>query len=101
VVGATAPRELAELREHVPGPGFLVPGVGAQGGDLAASVAACQGAWAPGLVSVSRGIAGASRGTDWREAAAAAARTLRSRMQDAVLHSIASAAQPPITEARD
>lgn len=101
VVGATAPRELTELRERVPGPAFLVPGVGAQGGDLAASVAACHGAWAPGLVSVSRGIAGASRRTDWREAAAAAAMALRSRMQDAVLHSIASAAQPPITEARD
>ena len=101
VVGATAPRELTDLRERVPGPGFLVPGVGAQGGDLAASVAACHGAWAPGLVAVSRGIGGASRGTDWREAAAAAAGALRSRMQDAVLHSIASAAQPPITEARD
>ena len=101
VVGATAPRELSELRERLPGPGFLVPGVGAQGGDLAASVAACHGAWAPGLVSVSRGIAGASRGRDWREAAAAAARRLRSRMQDAVLHSVVSAAQPPITEARD
>ena len=101
VVGATAPRELAELRASVPGPGFLVPGVGVQGGDLAASVAACHGMWAPGLVSVSRGIAGASRGIDWREAAAAAARTLRSRMRDAVLHSMASAAQPPITEARD
>jgi orotidine-5'-phosphate decarboxylase len=101
VVGATAPRQLAELREKVPGPGFLVPGVGAQGGDLGASVATCHGAWAPGLVSVSRGIAGASRGADWREAAGAVARELRGRMREAVLHSTASAARRPITEARD
>jgi orotidine 5'-phosphate decarboxylase subfamily 2 len=99
VVGATVPQQLAELREAVPGPGFLVPGVGAQGGDLAAGVAACDGAWAPGLVSVSRGIASASRGPDWRAAAAAAAGSLRRRMQEAVLHSVASAAQRPITEA--
>ncbi len=101
VVGATAPRELTELRAAVPGPGFLVPGVGAQGGDLAASVNACEGAWAPGVVSVSRGIAGASRGADWREAAATAAGSLRGLMREAVLHSMASPAQRPITEARD
>jgi len=101
VVGATGPRELGQLRHAVPGPAFLVPGVGAQGGDLAASVAACHGTWAPGLVSVSRGIAGASRGADWREAAAAAGRSLRGRMREAVLHSMANAAQRPMTEARD
>ena len=101
VVGATAPRDLALLRETVPGPGFLVPGVGAQGGDLEAAVAACHGTWAPGLVSISRGIAGASRGADWREAAASAARELRSRMAGAVLHSTATAAQLPFREARD
>ena len=99
VVGATAPAELARLREAVPGPAFLVPGVGAQGGDLAASVAACDGAWAPGLVSVSRAVASASRGADWRDAAAAAAGAMRSHMREAVLHSTASAAQRPITEA--
>jgi len=101
VVGSTAPRELAQVRAAVPGPGFLVPGVGAQGGDLAASVAACRGEWAPGLVSISRGIAGASRGTDWRQAAAAAAGSLRAVMGDAVLHSMANVARRPITEARD
>ncbi|MGH2444939.1 MAG: orotidine-5'-phosphate decarboxylase [Candidatus Limnocylindria bacterium] len=93
VVGATAPAELAALRDAVPGPGFLVPGVGVQGGDLEASTRACHGAWAPGLVSVSRGIAGASLGPDWRDAAASAAEGLRRRMGEAVLHSEASAAQ--------
>lgn len=92
VVGATAPAELARVRAEVPGPGFLVPGVGAQGGDLATSVQACHGAWAPGVVSVSRGIAEASRGTDWAPAAAVAARGLADRMRGAVLHSGPSAA---------
>jgi orotidine-5'-phosphate decarboxylase len=101
VAGATAPDELTRLREVVPGPGFLVPGVGAQGGDLEAAVRACHGSWSPGVVSISRGIARASRGPDWRDAAAAAARALRTRMADAVLHSMASPAQRLITEAPD
>jgi len=101
VVGATVPVELGRLRESVPGPAFLVPGVGVQGGDLVASARACDGAWAPGVVSVSRGIAGASRGADWREAATRAAEGLRSRMQEAVLHSQASAAQQPTAEVPD
>ena len=92
VVGATAPEELARLRSIVPGPGFLVPGIGAQGGDLEASVRACSGTWAPGVVSASRGIAEASVGTDWQSAASAAAEALRGRMREAVLHSDASAA---------
>jgi orotidine 5'-phosphate decarboxylase subfamily 2 len=82
VVASTVPPELRRLRELVPGPGFLIPGVGAQGGDLAAAVAACHGTDAPGLVSVSRAIAGASSGADWREAAAAAAALLRDQMRE-------------------
>ncbi|AZQ14764.1 orotidine-5'-phosphate decarboxylase [Halorubrum sp. PV6] len=38
VVGATAPEELAEVRDIVPEIPFLVPGVGAQGGDAEAAV---------------------------------------------------------------
>jgi orotidine-5'-phosphate decarboxylase len=83
VVGATAREELLGLRDLVPGPAFLVPGVGAQGGDLAAAVRACHGAAAPGRVNVSRGIAGASRGSDWRRAAADAAGSWRERMAEA------------------
>ncbi len=96
VVGATVPDELTTMRRIVPGPAFLVPGVGAQGGDLDASARSADGAWAPGLVSVSRGIAGASLGADWREAAANAASTLRGRLADAVLHSAAS--QPEVRD---
>jgi orotidine 5'-phosphate decarboxylase subfamily 2 len=66
VVGATAPAELAGLRALVPGLAFLVPGVGAQGGDAAAVLAhgaatappAGPGAGGGLLVNVSRGIAG-------------------------------------------
>ena len=90
VVGATAPDELARLREAVPGPAFLIPGVGAQGGDAGAAARAADGTWAPGLVNVSRAIALASSGADWRAAAAAAASVHSSLLADAVLDSTAS-----------
>jgi orotidine 5'-phosphate decarboxylase subfamily 2 len=83
VVGATAPDELVALRAAVAEPAFLVPGVGAQGGDLAAAVRACHGTRAPGIVNVSRAIGGASAGDDWQPAAAAAARSWRARMVEA------------------
>jgi orotidine-5'-phosphate decarboxylase len=70
VVGATAPEELRTLRGLVPEPGFLVPGIGSQGGDLAAAAEACHGTRAPGLVNVTRGISGAATGPDWRAAVA-------------------------------
>jgi orotidine-5'-phosphate decarboxylase len=68
VVGATAPDELARVRAAVPGLPFLVPGVGAQGGDLAVVLADGPASAAPAaeghgrglLVNVSRGIAGAA-----------------------------------------
>jgi len=82
VVGATRTDELRRLREVVPGPGFLIPGVGAQGGELDAAVACCHGADAPGVVNVSRAIANASSSDDWQEAAGAAAASLRARMQE-------------------
>jgi orotidine 5'-phosphate decarboxylase subfamily 2 len=80
VVGATAADELLSLRRLLPGPAFLVPGVGAQGGDVEAAVRSCHGLQAPGLVNVTRGIAAASAGADWRQAAAAAAHRWRGVM---------------------
>jgi len=61
VVGATAPEELAEVRDIVPQIPFLVPGVGAQGGDAEAAVehglaARPDAAVDVGLVNSSRGI---------------------------------------------
>lgn len=56
VVGATFPRELAEIRQHSPLP-FLVPGVGAQGGDLEAALrAGWNGDEASCLISASRSV---------------------------------------------
>ena len=68
VVGATAPAELAAVRNIAPGLAFLVPGVGAQGGDIgrvldAGPARAEPAGGRPGgglLVNVSRGIAGAA-----------------------------------------
>jgi orotidine-5'-phosphate decarboxylase len=56
VVGATAPAQIAELRDFTKLP-FLIPGVGAQGGDLEGSVrAAWNGDPASCLVSSSRSV---------------------------------------------
>jgi len=38
VVGATAPKEISRIRKQAPGLPFLIPGIGAQGGDLAISM---------------------------------------------------------------
>ena len=78
VVGATVPEQLAAVRRLCPEMPLLVPGVGAQGGDLEAAVRA--GVDANGrlaLVNSSRGIIYASRGTDFAAEAGRAARTLR------------------------
>ncbi|WP_435197024.1 orotidine-5'-phosphate decarboxylase [Natronomonas sp. EA1] len=63
VVGATAPEELERVRELVPDLPFLVPGVGAQGGDAEAAVeyGLADGV---GLVNSSRGIIFAGESAD-------------------------------------
>ncbi|HET7685739.1 MAG TPA: orotidine-5'-phosphate decarboxylase [Candidatus Limnocylindria bacterium] len=83
VVGATAPAELERLRALVPATPFLVPGVGAQGGDLVAAVRAAAGSGGPGIVNVSRAISAASSGADWQPAARRAAVELLGRMREA------------------
>jgi len=68
VVGATAPAELAAVRAVAPGLPFLVPGVGAQGGDADAVLRDGAATAPPGdgrigrglLVNVSRGISAAA-----------------------------------------
>jgi orotidine-5'-phosphate decarboxylase len=57
VVGATVPRQLERLRAEMPNAIFLLPGVGAQGGQIEALAPAFVPGPAAGLVSVSRGIA--------------------------------------------
>ncbi len=78
VVGATWPAQLREVRAIVGDMPLLVPGVGAQGGDVEAVVANAKTADGSGLViSSSRAILYASHGDDFADAAAAAARALR------------------------
>jgi orotidine-5'-phosphate decarboxylase len=89
VVGATYPAELARVRELAPTLPLLVPGIGAQGGDLAAAMAA--GLRADGLgmlVNSSRAILYAGSGAEFAQAAATAARTTRddiNRCRSAIL----------------
>ncbi len=71
VVGATHPQELAELRQSMPSAMFLIPGVGAQGGDIADTLTANAGA--PALINVSRAIIYASQDRDFDHAARTAA----------------------------
>lgn len=79
VVGATWPAQLREVRAIVDDAmPLLVPGVGAQGGDVEAVVRNARSSKGGGLiVSSSRAVLYASSGDDYAEAAAAAARALR------------------------
>jgi orotidine-5'-phosphate decarboxylase len=82
VVGATFPDELARVRELAPTLPLLVPGVGAQGGDAAATVRAgwrgtAQAATGTLVVNSSRAVLYASSGPDFASAARAAAQATR------------------------
>jgi len=78
VVGATYPEELAEVRALVGDMPLLVPGVGAQGGDVESVVRNGQTSNGTGLViSSSRAILYASDGADFADAARAATASLR------------------------
>jgi len=83
VVGATFPAEIARVRALAPTLPLLIPGVGAQGGDAAATV---QAGWRGGaggaprgtiVVNSSRAVLYASAGDDFASAARAAADTTR------------------------
>ncbi len=78
VVGATYPEEMGRIRDVAGDLPFLVPGIGAQGGDIAGTVAngATPDGW--GLVmSSSRAILHASQGDDFADAARAEAERTR------------------------
>ncbi|MBI2588042.1 orotidine-5'-phosphate decarboxylase [Candidatus Azambacteria bacterium] len=78
VVGATFPEEMRRVRAIVKGMPFLVPGIGAQGGEVKAAVEAGQDSKGQGLIiNSSRGIIYASAGEDFAEAARREAQKLR------------------------
>jgi orotidine-5'-phosphate decarboxylase len=81
VVGATYPRELAQVRTLAGDMPFLVPGVGAQGADVQAVVTNGQTLNGDGLmVSSSRAILYAASDETWVEAARTATRKLRDQI---------------------
>lgn len=81
VVGATWPEQMRRIRNIVGDMPLLVPGVGAQGGDVEALLKAGQTADGTGLViSSSRAILYASSGADFAEAARAETLKLREQI---------------------
>jgi orotidine-5'-phosphate decarboxylase len=81
VVGATKADRLNEIRDLAPHAFFLVPGVGAQGGDLKAVYDNGKNDSVGLLVNSSRGIIYASSGRDFAEAAANSAKELQEQMK--------------------
>ena len=86
VVGATFPEEIAKVRAIVGDMPLLIPGIGAQGGDIDATVKAGCISGAPGtgmMINSSRAILYASSGTDFAEAARAVAQSTRDALRTA------------------
>ena len=80
VVGATVPAEIERVRQLAPTLPLLIPGVGAQGGDAHAAVAA---GWRPGgpiIVNSSRAVLYASAADDFANAARSVARATRDQL---------------------
>jgi orotidine-5'-phosphate decarboxylase len=78
VVGATYPADVVAVRDLAPSAPILLPGVGAQAGDLERSVRAALDTDGSGaIVNASRSILYASSGGDWQTAARAEAERLR------------------------
>lgn len=86
VVGATRPEEIARVRAVAPAMPFLIPGVGAQGGDLAASVRNGKSAGGAGfIISTGRVLLYASSGKDFAEAARAKTQELHGAITQALV----------------
>ncbi|AMO23339.1 orotidine-5'-phosphate decarboxylase [Ramlibacter solisilvae] len=83
VVGATYPAEIERVRQLAPTLPLLIPGVGAQGGDAAATVKAGWRTDAPIVVNSSRAILYASAGDDFADAARREAQRTREQLQAA------------------
>jgi orotidine-5'-phosphate decarboxylase len=85
VVGATHPEKFREIRAIAPDHFLLVPGVGAQGGDLEALSRHGQNDVGGLLVNSSRGIIYAGSGADFAEQARAAAQAVQEEMSQLIV----------------
>ncbi len=112
VAGATAPQALAAVRRLAPAAPLLIPGLGAQGGDVQATIAAAVGrvthpaghpahsaAASPAtgavIVNSSRAIVYASAGRDFAQAAQAAAQAMQTALNLALHQALTAAPGPP------
>jgi len=78
VVGATYPAEVAEVRSIVGDMPLLIPGIGAQGGDVEAVVRAGRTSMGNGMIiNTSRAVLYASNGRDFADAARSVAAASR------------------------
>ena len=92
VVGATYPEELRQVRAQCPDLPILLPGIGAQGGDLHASVTNGLDSRAAGLIiASSRQVLYASQGADFAQRARDAALNLRDRINECRVEATARA----------
>ncbi len=82
VIGATKAEQFAEIRKIVPEHFLLVPGVGAQGGDLAQTAKRGLNKDAGLLVNLSRGIIFAEKSQNFASAARTAAQKTRDEMAE-------------------
>ncbi len=80
VAGATYPDEIASIRQQAPSLPLLIPGIGAQGGDLLTTVKAAQTNF---FINASRSILYASAKSDWQKAAANEAESLQTAIEKA------------------
>ncbi len=82
VVGATRAEMFVDIRKHVPDHFLLVPGLGAQGGDLASVAKFGMNDTCGLIVNASRSILYASEGNDFAEAARREAQKIQVQMED-------------------
>ena len=86
VVGATYPEEMKEIRAVAPELPFLIPGIGAQNGDLAKSVQCGKDVQGQGLIlNASRAIIFASEGKDFADVARTKAQEYNSEIAAALV----------------
>lgn len=80
VIGATRKEQLQHVRQILPDHFFLIPGVGAQGGDVATVCENTLNKEAGILINVSRGIIYVGSGADFAEHAGSAAKNYQQQM---------------------